>query len=226
MDEEEINIRGPPLRPMHRSPLSAPVKKKNRNRRSNTSLMAGTSPSGSRAIPHETEPMMSIVEEDMPKPSIADPQPPATTLPTPSNVNRWISYPPSTHPLTDTGVRDYIQDLHVAETIRQEGTQPKVPLCPFFLAHLLPSNRIIPFMPLFIPTCPTYQFHLLYVIKETVTSPNGEYISWVAVFLLISLEQPTQPSLVGATVSQSFLTRVESNIERERDHLRSYLREI
>src|SRR5215468_793999 len=76
------------------------------------------------------------------------------------------------------------QDLYVAEVYRNINDRSKVPLCSFFLEHLRPDNLILPFVSLSIRNLPSYQFQLQYIIKETVSSLTGEFINWIAVFIM------------------------------------------
>jgi hypothetical protein len=117
-------------------------------------------------------------------------------------------------------MRGYVQDLHVVEVTDEQKAKagPSVQLCPFILSHLQPVERIIPFMPLYIPSCPGYIFHLLYVEKETIAN----HVFCVAIFLLLNMDEPASyPSYVGARTSESFLDTVNSNIQRERARLRA-----
>ena len=214
-EEEEIIIRGPSLRPTQRDPRSARVKRfaqsKSRSSQPNPSANSGPNdpphPSQAATVAHE--------HSCTTQPILHHPNPSSVFPIIHTKDNDW-------NPLVSTnpqiGMRGYLQDLHVVEVKQQEGAQPAIPLCPFILAHLRPIEHIIPFMPLYLPSCPGYIFHLLYVNRENL----GDHISCIAVFILFNLEDCTShPSYVGTRVSEAFLDTVNLNIQRERTRLRA-----
>jgi len=117
-------------------------------------------------------------------------------------------------------VQKFIQELMVIDiTYAQDTTSMnKVPLCPFILAHLQPSNCIIPHMPLYLPSSPTYVFYLLYVLKETI--PASQTTEYTAVFSMVFTGHLSRhPSLVGSRASIQFVEKVQANIAREKQRI-------
>jgi hypothetical protein len=137
----------------------------------------------------------------------------------------WREYFPEQSPMET--VQNYIQDLHVIEITHTKGSQNAkhgIPLCPFIIAHLQSSNRIIPYVPLTIPSCPGYIFLLLYVLKETTVSNfNQIHTEYTAVFSCILTGQGRYPSTIAAKASYSFVEQVRSNVLREKERARKLM---
>ena len=224
---QEITVRGPPLRPKQRNPESDPVlrytllapKRKLRPR------LVKRNMDGQECSPFElkTESLDSSLPATGTSPTLSN----TLSLPTISRlypaefmpIRRWREYSAEESPMET--VQSYIQDLLVIDgTIdedKAQGTKSKLPLCPFILAHLQPSNRIIPNVPLTIPSCPAYTCYLLYVIKEAQCTHN-DLMGYTAVFSIF--RGNNMPTLIGAKTNYSFVEQVRSNIIKERERAR------
>ena len=136
--------------------------------------------------------------------------------PQPSSHLVWHEYPSREEPMET--VQRFIQELMVIDITHVQDTTNKVPLCPFILAHLQPSNRIIPHIPLSLPSCPAYVFYLLYVLKETL--PTSQSTEYIAVFSMIFTGPSSgHPSLVGSRASIQFVEKIQANVEREKQRI-------
>jgi hypothetical protein len=147
-------------------------------------------------------------------------------------IRQWCEYSTEESPMET--VQSYVQDLPVLEVTidrrKDQSTRPGISLCPFILAHLQPSNRIIPLVPLTIPSCPAYRFYLLYVLKETtlfIYEGNlTDHTAYTAVFSVFRTGHGTgYPILIGTKTNQAFVEQVRSNIQRERERARKLITE-
>lgn len=247
-DQSEINVRGPPLRPKRKNPMSAPV------------LILEESddeyaqPRRTRARRHPTTPKNTAMisrsnTSDEVNVSLSSPSTStyANTLELPRSTTRthiphthrptllpasflslppkpWYEYSSEESPMET--IQSFIQDLYIFDVEYQEGNGRSlhgVPLCPFILAHLQPSNRIIPHVPLTLPSCPEYFLILLYAIKETPNHPNLDP-QYVLVFSLIHLGQTDKcPSLVGTKSCRGFIDQIQENVHKEKERVRRLL---
>ena len=114
--------------------------------------------------------------------------------------------------------------MHVRRDVSEKS---RIHTCPFILAHLTPPERIVPFHPLSLRSNSDYLFHLLYVLKESVTSPSGNYTVWTTVFLMTTLgSQNFVPVIIGSHTTEDIVNVIRNNIERERRLLRNEIEEL
>jgi hypothetical protein len=232
-EQDTIEVRGPPLRPKKRNPMSDPVMKLLDSYSSPTPI-EGTQERPRNPILASTSMILNEEEED------DDDDVPATgglysrriaPLPSSSLIPQaWKEF--SDKADTTAMVQSYVQDLYVIEVAREENLSPVangIPLCPFILAHLQPSNRIIPYVPLTIPSCSEYRFLLLHVLKETTTFSSGEeFIDYIAVFSMIYIGLMNSitsqyPKLVGTRASLAFVEQVRKNVRTEKVRIQQVL---
>lgn len=105
---------------------------------------------------------------------------------------------------------------------------PYTGLCPFIAAHLEPSDRILPFHSLYLPTVPGYNFRLLYVLKGPYKEQHQQHTDdpnqYIATFLMNKPDR-RQPILVGTVVTFDFIKKVRESVVEERKKLRLSLLE-
>ena len=214
MADEEIDIKGPPLRPSKPNPMASRVKK---TRRSPRNPGSGTSASP----PSETIPKITL-----------RPGTPIPPQPSSSASNPFVPNNSPADDLSGSTLRDiqrvpsftlprivetpYIQDLTIAELPHVPPDTPTVNLCPFIAAHLQPADYMIPYYPLQLPNT-RYIFRLLYVLKEDMEAPtvSGNFYQYTAVFLMTGIPHNI-PAIIGTRIDESFIAAVQRNVHRER----------
>jgi len=209
MSEEELNIKGLPLRPVRPSPMAAPVisRRKTRSR---------------RTVPTQTN--ESLAQEVGPSARISlrppTPIPPASPPPQPSPSSTVTITPPHphiSHPHASFELR-YIQDLIIYEVVQDLHAPRRIGVCPFIGSNLPSTDHMVPFALVFLPNS-EYGLRLLYVIKETVHINDNLHFTLIAAFLMTS-PGLSHPTIVGTHVPSSFVTTVQSNIRFERARAR------
>ena len=243
-DQCEINVRGPPLRPKRKNPMSAPVlilddsddehahPRRTRSRKLPTipnkmSVSSESDLPDDEIVSSSTSRIDALLQDLRTHTRIHTPRPtlrPASFLSLPPKP--WHEYSSDESPMET--IQSFIQDLYILEVECQDGNARSshgIPLCPFILAHLQPSNRIIPHVPLTLPTCPEYFLTLIYAIKETSEpKANSTSSQYVLVFSLIHLGQTDKyPTLVGTKSCQAFIDQIQENVHKEKDRVRRLL---
>jgi len=235
MNKDDLTIRGLPLRSTTRNPRTV---RRDRSKGKQRAPVVLEEPSSSSSIQALSRPPPPIFQEMMKQ---EDPSPPAipsrestqsVPLPSPRSVAQSVAQAQSIYNcenVLDSLLRreEWIMPLTIVETQRNVNTLCRVPLCPYILTHVLSSDRtagILPYSSLWIPDLPRYSFHLIYALKENVSSPNGDFINWVAVFLMHfpdSATEPRLPRLVGSITEERFVTHVQTNVQNERLRMRT-----
>ena len=230
---EDLSVKGSPLQP-HDNPKAKQTKK-----RTHIEFTADEAHSSSSHVPIGiTFPVIddqSKAPSSLPTDPSVDP-PMQTPAPSPTDSTKSIDDPNDpTANLVAYYVDDspemigesYVNALHVINITHSEGTLSPIQQCPFILAHLQPSTRIIPFVPLYLPSVPGYFFYLLYVLQETIQSTSAEqsdYSLFTAVFLMMSHGQFNRPpSIVGTGVLESYVKEIQVSIRREVKKLRDHI---
>jgi hypothetical protein len=240
-DSNTIDVRGPPLRSTGRNPMSDPVLplhpdglRRTRNLPKSKQITVSTEQkSNSSVVIPLTSVSSGILLDNAPalfshnggQPNLV---PVIPSLPqNPSSISLppkyWYEHSPRQWPMET--VQSYIQDLHIVQVPRFEDV--KIPLCPFILSHLQPSDHILPHLPLFLPSCPGYLIFLLYALKEIPPSPipTNQPQTHLVVFSVIFPEHRC-PSIIGSKVDQGFIERIRYNIREERVRTNQFIRGV
>ena len=255
MNQDDILIRGPALRSACQNPRPRRTSRSRRNHASPSSTSASnnqpTALSSLVATPraataahheakveeedHETSPSNTQVQEQLSQESqishssLTYPMPPvaftsSTTMPNTGTPN-WHTLNEELNTTLPGG--RLIPDLRIMHVRRDVSEESRIRACPFILAHLTPPERIIPLHPLSLRSNSDYLFHLLYVLKESVTSPSGNYTVWTTVFLMTTLgSQNFVPVIIGSHTTEDIVNVIRNNIERERRLLRNEIEEL
>ena len=217
-----FSIKGPSLQPKHNLP--------SRRARKHASNLTASEPSpSSSATQHKVIhiPSMELKKEESnmehhtspSKLTSTDTAPARTPIKSSTPSPSTLSYSPEEEP--ELIAHTYVHDLDIIHTTCKAGTPAPVPLCPFILAHLCP--QIIPHYPLYIQSAPDYVFYLLYVLKETITSPSAQpTTSYIAVFSMTNIEQKTYITM-GTSITVQTIDQINRNIQWEIVQLETHI---
>ena len=237
-NQDNITIQGPPLQPTTRNPrtIQRAESKSAAQKKELASLPTGSSHT-SRVIAVDIKRESEV--EDSPGPSQASTR--SVPLPSPRSIARSVLQAQSIFNCEDSldaliRLEKWIPPLAIVKVQQNVNHPCTIPLCPYILSHVLAPDRtagILPYAPLWIPGLPQYSFHLLYVLKENISSPQGNYSNWIAVFLIHfpnPIADPKLPRMVGSITEERFINFIQTNVQNERLRMRteiiSHLRQV